>query len=272
MRAVLPSSAAAPADAVAAPAACLHCDAPLTGPWCAACGQRGDTGRLSVRALAGNALGELLTLDRGLPRTIRELTVHPGPMLRAYLAGKRVCYTAPGKLLLLTTAVAALAFLQLGMLDEMARGYVDGLRRSGDASATTAGQIVQATTPWINAIIVAVLPFMALGSWLSFRPARLTYAEHLAVCAYILSWQNLLFLATVFLWRVGATGVGAATAIYFLVGSAYTMWALAGVAGSRPLGGTVRGVLAQTIGYAAYLLFAMGAAVVGTVLWVIVTR
>ena len=50
--------------------ACLNCEAPLSGPYCAACGQKHLPAKLGIGELLGEVIGEALEIDGRVPRTL----------------------------------------------------------------------------------------------------------------------------------------------------------------------------------------------------------
>jgi hypothetical protein len=85
--------------------ACLNCDAPLTGPFCAACGQRDIPPYPSVRELAADAVSELSGWDGRLATTIRALIRRPGKLTRDFLQGRRARSISPLRLYLTASLV-----------------------------------------------------------------------------------------------------------------------------------------------------------------------
>ncbi|MEM7480698.1 MAG: ankyrin repeat domain-containing protein [Acidobacteriota bacterium] len=90
----------------AQPAACANCEAALDGPFCAACGQRHRTERLSLGSLFAEFVQRLFNLDRGFLGTAKALTVAPGTTIRQYLAGRRRQVLNPFTYLVLATAIS----------------------------------------------------------------------------------------------------------------------------------------------------------------------
>lgn len=86
--------------------ACLNCGAPLTGPFCAQCGQRDVPPYPSVRELVTDAFWELSGWDGRFGATVRALLAHPGKLTTEFLEGRRVRYVSPLRLYL----VASLAY------------------------------------------------------------------------------------------------------------------------------------------------------------------
>ena len=84
---------------------CHTCGLEFQGNYCPCCGQSARIGRYSFK----NAL--LLFLDvwgvgnRGMFRSIRDLMLRPGYMIRDYLSGMQMAYFPPFKLLFLLTAL-----------------------------------------------------------------------------------------------------------------------------------------------------------------------
>jgi hypothetical protein len=96
-----------------APAACLNCEAALTGPYCAQCGQDAHTQRFSWGYLLHEIPHSVWHVDKGLPYTIWEMLVRPGATMRRYLAGQRVRLFRPLALVLLVAGIASFLILAL---------------------------------------------------------------------------------------------------------------------------------------------------------------
>lgn len=103
--------------------ACLNCSVPLTGQYCANCGQRARGRLISIGELVRDAVGDLFELDSRLWRTLIPLTVRPGKLTREYLMGRRARFMPPFRTYLVLSVVFFLvAFfetkVQLGILYE----------------------------------------------------------------------------------------------------------------------------------------------------------
>ncbi len=88
------------ASSAAAPARCRNCGEPLTGRYCARCGQRASEVTASLRALARDFADEYLNVDSKVPRSILALLFRPGYLTREYLQGRRVRFVRPLRLYL----------------------------------------------------------------------------------------------------------------------------------------------------------------------------
>lgn len=85
--------------------ACLNCGAPLTGTFCASCGQRDVPPYPSVRELVEDAAAEFSGWDGRLATTLRDLIRRPGILTREFLEGRRVRYISPIRLYLVASLV-----------------------------------------------------------------------------------------------------------------------------------------------------------------------
>jgi hypothetical protein len=84
---------------------CLNCGAPLTGAFCAACGQRAVPPHPTAKELVGDAYDELLGWDGKLARTIRLLLTQPGELTRAVIEGQRTRYVRAVRLYLMCSVL-----------------------------------------------------------------------------------------------------------------------------------------------------------------------
>ena len=84
---------------------CPNCGAPTPREYCDTCGQRNLDLHASLRALAGEAVEEVLGADSRLGRTLFALFFRPGFLSREYRAGRRAHFTSPIKLYLAASAL-----------------------------------------------------------------------------------------------------------------------------------------------------------------------
>jgi Protein of unknown function (DUF3667) len=82
---------------------CENCGAPLTGHWCAKCGQPAIDYRRSFRYIVVDLLNEFLNWDSKFFRTIGLLLVRPWKLTNEFLAGHRVRFVHPLRLYLLAS-------------------------------------------------------------------------------------------------------------------------------------------------------------------------
>lgn len=106
-------------------ARCASCEEPLSGPYCAKCGERVvEPDSQTVHHFLTRTLPqELFDVDGKMWRTMRRLVLHPGFLSQEYSAGRRTLYVSPLRLLLTSIVIYALA-TQGGFLVRMMLGPV----------------------------------------------------------------------------------------------------------------------------------------------------
>ena len=86
-------------------ATCLNCEAPLTGAYCSACGQKRVDPRETLRGMIHDALGDVVAWDSRIARTLRWLITRPGHLSREWASGRRVRYVPPFRLYIWLTLI-----------------------------------------------------------------------------------------------------------------------------------------------------------------------
>ncbi len=89
-----------------APAACGNCGSLLKGPWCHRCGQEAHDPMQRFRGALRDLFEHVLHFDGRLWHTLLPLYFRPGFLTRDYLAGRRVRYVAPLRLMFFLAVIA----------------------------------------------------------------------------------------------------------------------------------------------------------------------
>ncbi|MGQ0642819.1 MAG: DUF3667 domain-containing protein [Gemmatimonadaceae bacterium] len=90
-------------------ASCLNCDAPLSGPYCASCGQKQGPNAPTLREFLHETTAELTDLEGRVPRTLLTLLREPGRLTQDFLAGRRSRWLPPLRLYLICSIAYFLA-------------------------------------------------------------------------------------------------------------------------------------------------------------------
>lgn len=137
-----------------------------------------------MRTLAVDLIDVLFSVDSRLWRTVRDLTVDPGGMVRRYLEGQRMRYVNPLRYAIVNAALwwLVVAWALRGVdLTQLAPALQVQLRY---------GQVIN----------VMLLPLLALSTWIAFAGGPFGYVQHLCVSLFV--------FGHVFLWRVGLALLG----------------------------------------------------------------
>ena len=95
---------------------CLACGAPVSGQYCAVCGQKHDDMRRSLFLLARNFIEETFFFDSRMWRTLGSLARSPGTVPADFSHGRRSRYTPPIRLFLV---VSFIFFLTVGFTNTL---------------------------------------------------------------------------------------------------------------------------------------------------------
>lgn len=82
-------------------APCPNCATPLAGPWCHACGQKGEEYHRSIWRLIAEAFEGLTHFDSRIWNTIPKLVFRPGKLTHEYLQGHRASQIPPFRMFLI---------------------------------------------------------------------------------------------------------------------------------------------------------------------------
>ena len=126
-RAVEPGAGEALGDGHTHERNCLNCGAKLTGPYCAACGQKAHIHR-SVRAFFGDFVTALFNFEGKIWRTLPMLAWCPGDMTRRYIAGERARFISPIALYLFTVFAMFAVLNFTGTLGSTGKNFKEGLK------------------------------------------------------------------------------------------------------------------------------------------------
>ena len=94
---------------------CANCGAPLTGEYCATCGQRHEPHVHTIAHFASEAFESITHADSRLWRTLGYLLTRPGLLTREFFDGKRARYLPPFRLYI----VISLVFFLVGMPEKI---------------------------------------------------------------------------------------------------------------------------------------------------------
>lgn len=97
---------------------CANCGTSFKGFFCPACGQKADTGRLSLKTMSANLFRVIYDMDSKVWRTIADLTRNPGQVALDYIAGGRVRYINPVKYFITVYAISITLSVVTGELEQ----------------------------------------------------------------------------------------------------------------------------------------------------------
>ncbi len=179
---------------------CLNCEKELAGNYCAGCGQKADTHRISFKNfIFHDILHGTFHLDKGILHTAKQALIQPGKAALEYIAGKRKRYYNVFYLILITVGLMMFFRHYYEVLDiAQGREFNENPVPLNEASTTIDNIISQKS----KIIIFLFVPFSALNSFLLFRRKKLNLSEHSIISGMILLGILLFSLFGNLLWYV----------------------------------------------------------------------
>jgi hypothetical protein len=277
-----------PKHGLAVGTACPNCGTALAGPYCYACGQKGEEFHRSIWRLLAEAFEGLTHFDGRFWTTLPQLLVKPGKLTRAYLDGHRAAQIPPFRLflvvLLLVFFAGALNFQKTNANFRLAPGDTFVARAPSDRAdfkqaadamrATPNGKwlierletavkrpeaLMQAMERWSHQFAILMLPIAALLLSLLFVFKRGVYVfDHLIFSMHSLSFQGLL-LTVVFL---GGLAFRSADGL-LLLAPVHLFVHMRGTYRIGTIGTLIRMFLLFTLSLTAFAIMMMGLVFVG---------
>ena len=172
---------------------CMSCDAPLTGPYCARCGEHVvEAEALTLRHfLVHTVAHELLHLDGTLWQTLRLLFVRPGGLALEFSAGRRRPYVNPFRLLLIS--IVAYALMSYSGL--VVTWNIGPVTMSIAPAALRRTLSVETTIEQVDRYGLLRQQFAAKRARLTGEEARERFHDRLEAFAEPVSFANVLLLA-----------------------------------------------------------------------------
>lgn len=200
---------------------CHNCQAPLTGRWCSACGQKRleDQDRRFGHLLE-QFVHEMLHVEGKLPKSLGTLLFRPGQLTRAWLDGQRVRFISPVALFLIINLIYFLAppmtdfslaledQLQFQPYSSLIRPLVEErLEGRGLELSTYAGHYDFQLERLAKTLIILHLPLLALVLLLAHPGRNIYYAEHFVAATHFftvfLIMTLLLKVLQLLTWHIG---------------------------------------------------------------------
>ncbi|AWI26088.1 DUF3667 domain-containing protein [Flavobacterium pallidum] len=172
---------------------CLNCEKELTDKFCAGCGQKADTHRISFQHfIFHDLLHGTFHIDKGMLFTARQSLTRPGKAALDYISGKRIRYYNVFYLVLITLGL--LLFVR-HFYDELLISQI-GEAAPDPTDQTEANKALdQIYTQRSKILIFLFVPLSALNSFILFRRKRLNLSEHAIIAGMVLLGMLLISMA-----------------------------------------------------------------------------
>ena len=254
------------------PAICLNCSSELAASqhFCANCGQKTSTHRITFSHLLHDFFHALTHADKGVLHLLKELTFRPGTVAREYVRGKRKKYFNPITFFLLVMVLFVFASTLLHK-SVMKQGPDPSIlasiptaegRAIYTAIMTRAGNAMYVMAKYGNVVGMIAVPFLSLITWLCFRRRGYNYSEHLTANFFFTSYNNLVFALFIIPLEMIFSGLQANQLIILagmLFHSIYLAWGLSGFLVMRGAWNRIKVLLVGIMATMLWMLLSMTA-------------
>ncbi len=233
---------------------CKNCQADLHGAYCAQCGQKVITHRLTFARFVSDSFRQFTDLDRGLWYTLWMLFKRPGQVVQDYLHGITIPYTPPIRYLILWITVSFLAYFSFGNWEQQMAELDMWLAQEPEQPQLKWQEIVQ---KYSQLFALLNVPILALMTWLFVRKQGMNYTEHLIGNAYWygqISFLSLLLLPVQNLLGNHSLFWGTLLALVLMQG--YYLIVMRGFFRQSWLAALIKSLLVVLLGFVMYSLVA----------------
>jgi hypothetical protein len=172
---------------------CKNCQYQYEGKFCARCGQKSDTERITYHSLAHEIPHSIFHVDKGIFFTMKELFTRPAATMQEYMAGKRVKHFKPLAYVLILTAISS-------FITHLVDAYLvnKGLGTTIHIEPTLLNKVISDTGHFFDKypsiFYFFMIPVISLFTWLFFRKSHYNYWENIILNTYLTAQFNLLLI------------------------------------------------------------------------------
>lgn len=179
---------------------CANCGKDVTTPFCDQCGQQNPPPRLELKQLMSDFVSRIYGFDGMFLRTIKDLTIFPGHVSRAFIEGNRVKYVGPVGYFFLLTAMTIL------IMDSLSISFFDFqsssnpfASKTGEAPSEMYKRLMQFIGDSLKLFRFVHIPLLALWTWMWFRH-RITLLKAFVPGFYFMGQLELLNILNVLMF------------------------------------------------------------------------
>lgn len=170
---------------------CKNCRYRYEGSYCSMCRQSADTNRITWKEIWHYLLNALLSVDKGLFYTAKEMMLRPGKTISDYLQGKRIRHFNPLFFLILLGGTGSLLFHNFHVNLVVEEVNFEDMARTTPILAHK----------YFIVIGTIMLLYLTVTDFLLYRSGKYTFPE-LFCFQYFSNWRNFNFfnpLAAIFI-------------------------------------------------------------------------
>ncbi len=234
---------------------CINCNMEFTGKYCHNCGQE-KVRRLEVRTILHDVTHGILHWENSILRTLKQLMLGPGTIVKDYITGRRKSYVKPFSYFIFMQTLFVIVF---HLMSGKYFAFMNVTFNSGsDAVQSRVLEIQHLVSSYVNYLNYFMPVVFAFYLYVFFRKKTgINYAEALAASFYWVG-TSLVFSIILMLFAVFDVRIWNAR---FLVSTVFYVLAILQFSGRPLLSGIIKGILTVFLSYLSFvtlvLIFAM---------------
>lgn len=204
---------------------CKNCDNQFQGNFCNNCGQTANTHAINWHYIVHDIQHGIFHVDKGILFTIKELFLRPGQTIRHFIAGKRMDYFKPIALTFILASICGFFSLYF----ELDHTFTIGPNESEQIKMQKEFEHFMVTHYAL--VILAIIPFYTLASYIMFRKSKYNFMEHVVVNLYVASLKLIVQIALIpmLYFSQGSGFYGAAIGISLMVDILFAVYIFSSV-------------------------------------------
>lgn len=174
---------------------CITCDFEHTENYCAQCGEKSGSKKITMSSLVADAFSSITNMDKGILFNIKTLILNPRKIATDYIAGKRKEILNPISFLIVSVSIYLIVLAIFKVTKETVavdKAHIPKLQEAG----TSVGLFIRTNLKYFW--ILTILP---LGLALKLIHKQYNYLEHVAISSFIIGQATLIGIISYVVFR-----------------------------------------------------------------------
>jgi len=186
---------------------CVNCGSVVTGNFCQFCGQPNPPPQITFSKIFHDVQAQFYGFDKMFPRTVKDVTRHPGKTSRIFIKGNRVLYFGPAAYFFLMITIMLLVMSALNVDFMVFMRTVTKATRPAIVTGSVNDQLSELILKFVNENLrifaFTLIPLQAICSrYIFFRKRNFTLLQHVILPLYIQGHIYWLTIMSVILFRI----------------------------------------------------------------------
>lgn len=182
---------------------CVNCGHQSDFLHCSECGQKLDVKRVTFRGIVEEFFSKWIGFDNQFGRTVIDMTLRPGLVLKAYLKGNRTKYLGPLGYVVIMTALLIISFDLFGLevsdfLKVNSETFAPSTQEVSENQRALQQKLMEFMASNFRFLAAAMIPFFAISLAWFYRGEKYNYVERVVIATYLSCqsmWITILTLA-----------------------------------------------------------------------------